>query len=48
MTGRQKSIKMFLTFAFFPKGGEIFNDLNFEGNKFILGTAAEPECSGEC
>lgn len=27
---------------FFLKGGKIFNDYNSEGNKLMLGTAAEP------
>lgn len=32
---------VFFFFFFFPKG-DLFNELNFEGNKrFILGTAAE-------
>jgi len=30
--------------VFFLKGGELFNELNFEGNKrFIPGTAAETQ-----
>lgn len=33
---------MSLSFHFFLKGGKIFNDYNFEGNKLMLGTAAEP------
>lgn len=33
-------MSLFFFFFFFPKG-DLFNELNFEGNKrFILGTAA--------